>query len=361
VEQAARVLRYRFLAAQAKKARAAVVVVGHTLDDQAETVLLHLIRGSGLDGLSGMRPRSSWPLGRGPEVARPLLLLRREETGRYCQLLGVDPREDATNEMLLATRNRVRHEVMPALRRLNPRVEEALARLAEAAYEDAAELKGQAEEAFEKVGRQRKSGLALDLVALRGLSPTLRRRVLRLGLSRVLGSAADIETAHVAALDRLVASRPGRVSLPHGVVVVRDSRSLTVRRGAPPVSPAIPQTALVVPGVTEAGGWRFESEYEERRSSARRPYEVELDADAVVGGLWVRARRPGDRMRPAGLEGTKKLQDIMVDAKVPRGERDGVPVVVAEWGIAWVVGLCVDERVVRGDRVVRIWGKRLRR
>ena len=365
VEQAARVLRYRFLGVQAKKAGAAVVAVGHTLDDQAETVLLHLIRGSGLEGLSGMRPRSSWPLGRGPAVARPLLTLRREETARYCRELGIEHREDATNEMLLATRNRVRHEVMPALRRLNPRVEEALARLADAANEDGAELRGQAETALENAGGLRKGAVDLDIGVMRGLSAALRRRVLRLGLSRVLGSGADIETAHVEALDRLVAARPGRVSLPHGVVAVRDSRMLTLRRGAPRVSPAIPDTPLAVPGVTEAGGWRFESAYAEgpRVAKARRLFEVDLAADAVAGGLWVRSRRPGDRMRPVGLEGTKKLQDIMVDAKVARGERDGVPVVVAEWGIVWVVGVCLDEQAAGagGGRVVRVRARRLRR
>ncbi len=362
VEQAARVLRYRFLAGQAKATGVGAVAVGHTLDDQAETVLLHLIRGSGLDGLAGMRPRSSWPLGCGPEVARPLLTLRREETGRYCREMGMLPREDAMNEMLLATRNRVRLEVMPALRRLNPRVEEALARLADAAYEDGAELKEQAEEAIMTVSRRRAGGLEMDLGALRGLSPTLRRRVLRLGLSRVLGSGADIETAHVDALGKLVDSRPGRVSLPHGVVATRDSRMLTLRRGALPVSPAIPETPLVVPGVTEAGGWRFEAEYKERRSSARRAYEVELDTAAVAGGLWVRSRRPGDRMRPLGLGGTKKLQDILVDAKVPRGDRDGVPLVLTAEGIAWAVGVCLDERAARArsGRVVRVRARRLR-
>lgn len=365
VEQAARALRYRFLAAQAKKAGASVVLVGHTLDDQAETVLLHLIRGSGLEGLAGMRPRSGWPFGRGPEVARPLLSLRREETGRYCRELGIAPREDATNEILLATRNRVRHEVMPVLRRLNPNVEEALARLAETAYEDVTELEARADEALRGAGRLRAGVMELDLAVLRALRPAVQSRVLRLALARVLGSEVDIEAVHVQVLKRLVAAHPGQASLPKGAAAVRDSRMLTLRRGAPPVSPAIPETPLVVPGVTEAGGWRFEAAYAERprAGKARGALEVELAAGAVTGGLWVRSRRPGDRIRPVGLGGSKKLQDILVDAKVPRGDRDGVPVVAAERGIAWVVGLCLDEEAAGagGGRVVRVRARRIRR
>jgi tRNA(Ile)-lysidine synthase len=351
VEQAARVLRYRFLGAQARAAGATAVAVGHTLDDQAETVLLHIVRGSGLDGLAGMRPRSGWPVGNGPEVARPLLELRRRDTGRYCRDLGIHPREDATNELLLATRNRVRHEVMPALRALNPRVEEALARLADAASAELAELETLAEEALAIAGRREKGTVQLDLETLRRLGGGIRSRVLRRALAVVLGSDAGIEASHLEALAQLVGSRPGRLSLPRGIVGLRDSRTLTLRRGEPEVPEEIPEMQLEVPGVTEAGRWRIETKVVQQRAGGKRgrALEVYLDADAVAGGLRVRSRRPGDRMRPRGLGGTKKLQDILVDAKVPRAARDGLPVLVADWGIAWVAGVCVDERAAGGS------------
>jgi tRNA(Ile)-lysidine synthase len=120
-----------------------------------------------------------------------------------------------------------------------------------------------------------------------------------------------------------------------------------------------------VPGVTVAGGWRFEVELV-ARSSARRdgsPLIAYLDPAAVEGRLWVRSRRAGDRLRPLGLGGTKKLQDILVDAKVPRGDRDGVPLVVTEQGIAWVVGVCQDEgaAVAGGGHLVKVRARRLRR
>ncbi|HET9476920.1 MAG TPA: tRNA lysidine(34) synthetase TilS [Dehalococcoidia bacterium] len=363
VEQAARVLRYRFLARQAKALGASVVATGHTLDDQAETVLLHLVRGSGLGGLAGMRPRSGWPLGTGPEVARPLLALRREETARYCREMGVVPREDATNELLLAARNRVRHEVLPALRALNPRVDTALSRLADAAHEDAAALEAQATEALARLARPRAGHVTLDLETLRALPPAVRARVLRLALAGVMGSDVDIESVHVEALNRLVTSRPGGASLAHGVVAVRDSRSLTLRRGEPQVALELPETRLAVPGVTEVGGWRFETEFTAGRRTREAALVAELDPGLAADGLWVRSRRPGDRMRPVGLGGTKKLQDIMVDAKLPRGERDGVPLIITKLGIVWAVGLCLDEGAVArlgASEVLRVRGRRLK-
>src|SRR5436309_2670989 len=113
VEDTARRLRYAFLGEHVLSSSASCVSVGHTMDDQAETVLLHLIRGSGLDGLAGMRARAPWPFGAGPDLARPLLGLRRRDTERYCRQPGIEPRADPTNELPIASRNRLRHEPLP--------------------------------------------------------------------------------------------------------------------------------------------------------------------------------------------------------------------------------------------------------
>jgi len=365
VEQAARVLRYRFLAREARRAGATVVLLGHTVDDQAETVLLHLARGSGVDGLAGMRPRSSWPLGRGPDAGRPLLRLRREETSRYCREAGITPREDATNELLLATRNRVRQEALPALRRLNPRISEALARLAEAAAGDVSVLDQLAQREFQEAARVERGRVAVDLKRLGEAPAGLRPRILRRAVQALLGSLAGLEAVHVEALLSLAASRPGRASLPRGVVAVRDSRWLTLHRGEPPAGSGIPETPLAVPGITEVGGWRFEVSLAPAGTAAGPgPLQACLDADAVGRFLLVRSRKPGDRMRPLGLGGERKLQDIMVDAKVPREERDGVPLVVTRWGVVWAVGLRVDERAVATDAsrgMVRVRATRIGR
>src|SRR3990170_4925482 len=180
IEEAARNLRFVFLAREAKRLYAGVVVLGHTRDDRAETVLLHLLRGSGLDGLIGLRSRSTWPFGRGPALARPLLAVTRAETGRYCREASVSPREDPTNLMLEATRNRLRHELLPSLRQFNPRLDDALCRLGDAAAAAVAPLDADTEgvhvEALEDALGKRGATVALP----HALAVRVGQRVVRI-------------------------------------------------------------------------------------------------------------------------------------------------------------------------------------
>ena len=345
VEDAARRLRYRFLAGAARKAGAAAVAVGHTLDDRAETVLLHVLRGSGLDGLAAMPPRAPWPFGKGPEIARPLLELRRADTERYCRESGVSPRQDPTNELLIASRNRIRHELLPVLRQLNPRVEEALARLAEAAGSDAEHLDAQAGGLWNELARISPSEVAFERAALESLHPAMTARLLRRAVGALLGSPADLEAVHVQRVLESLKKRRDRVALPHGLTAVTDSRRVAIHRGERPPPRRVPATELAVPGSVRAGGWTMTAKVAGPGSVRAGPWEAFLDAGAISGRLWVRARRPGDRLRPLGLGGEKKVQDILVDAKVPAEDRDDVPVVCDDAGIVWVAGHCIDERV----------------
>ena len=347
LEDAARRLRYGFLREQASKTRATTVVVGHTLDDQAETVLLHLIRGSGLDGISGMSAWASWRLGGlGPHVVRPLLSFRRHETERYCREVGVKPLRDATNDLPIAARNRIRNEILPAIRGLNPRVEEALARLADAARADASCLNQFGDQTFESLAVLRPRTVSLPRKELRELPRPLAARVVRLSFVHVNGIDRDLEAPHIDALLDALSRPPGRVSLPGGITAVTDSRSLVLRRGEPNPARRLPETRLAVPGCTEIGGRVFETNIVAVPPDARHPTRDEafLDASKAVAELTVRSRRPGDRLRPLGLGGEKKLQDILVDAKVPAAERDGVPIICGPRGIVWVAGHCIDER-----------------
>lgn len=344
VEDAARRLRYTFLGRGAKAAGASVVLLGHTEDDQAESVLLHILRGSGLDGLRGMRARSRWPLGQGPDVARPLLELSRGETARYCQELGLQPRQDPTNELIIATRNRVRHELLPKLREFNPRAERALARLADAVAQDAEYLDLAAEEAWDRLSTKERDHVSFLRAELQVLHPALTSRLLRRAFEHLLGTGADLEAVHIGGIAIALKKPRSRLSLPHSVTATLDARSLTIRRGASR-RPSIPETRLVMPGTTRAGEWRIEAGLVPVPSVPPTAGRLEalLDADAVGGNLVVRSRRPGDRLRPLGLGGEKKVQDILVDAKVPACERDGVPILCSGGGIVWVMGHRIDE------------------
>jgi tRNA(Ile)-lysidine synthase len=361
IEEAARNLRYRFLGSEARRLNAPAIAVGHTMDDQAETVLLHILRGSGLDGLAAMPPRAPWPFGRGPEIARPLLQLTRRDTERYCSESGIEPRHDPTNDLPIATRNRVRHELMPVLRSFNPRVEEALARLAEAAAGDAAFIAEFADSAWRLLARR--DGKAIVLEKKLGKLPrVVVARILLRAFREVSGGDAEIDNEHVRRLAEAVEKPRTRVSLPGGIVAVVNAEHLRIQRGEPRAAARIAETRLAVPGVTRAGEWTIEAKaVAGRHKPGSTRDEATLDGGAIQGALVVRSRRPGDRLRPLGLGGEKKLQDVFVDAKAPREDREGVPVFADERGIVWVVGYCIDERVAVTAKTRRVIQLRARR
>lgn len=360
VEEAARNLRYAFFGREAKRAGAAAVVIGHTLDDRAETVLLHLIRGSGLDGLAAMPPRSPWPFGDGPDLARPLLDLSRREVERYCDELGLEPRRDPTNDLPVAIRNRVRNELMPVLSSFNPRVAEALVRLADAVTGDAELLESLAAAEF---GRLRRAATARSVVlkrqGLAELPAPLGLRVLRMASGSI---GARPEAVHLQRAREALAAARGRIAVPGGVIAVDQDTVVLSRGGARRAARIAAPRPLEIPGRARFGGWVIEAARVERDAARPRDHLAALiDVDAIDGPLIVRSRKPGDRLRPLGLGGSKKLQDILVDAKVPSGRRDAVPVIADRLGIVWVVGHCMDERVAvsgKTRRVARLRAKR---
>lgn len=346
IEDAARRLRYAFLAEQAALAGASCVVTGHTMDDQAETVLLHLIRGAGLDGLAGMRDRSCWPFGDGPAIARPLLCLTREETVRYCTGIGIHPREDSTNLAPIATRNKVRHRLVPELRKLNPRIVEAIARLSQSVIEDAGYLEETARHYFPRQATVSEEGVRLRRSSLTSDAPAMGNRWIRLAIESLAGTDAGLEAVHVDAVRKIAIKGRGTVALPNELRVTANSRSLVFTRGEHTKAMPITETRLNVPGVTRLSKWRITTQLLPipRESIAARLRDAYLDAGKTGRDLTVRSRRAGDRLRPLGLGGEKKLQDVLVDAKVPAAERDGVPLVCRGQDIVWVVGHCIDQR-----------------
>ncbi|HWC29578.1 MAG TPA: tRNA lysidine(34) synthetase TilS [Dehalococcoidia bacterium] len=339
LEDAARRARYEFLASVAAREGFSAVATGHTASDQAETVLLHLVRGAGLDGLAGMSPNSAWPMGGGvPTLIRPLLRVSREQTLAYCAAARVTPLDDASNASPRFRRNRVRHELLPLLREFNPAIDDALVRLADAAGEDAAYLRSVATEALlqARAGTQR-----LSLARLRGWPASPRRHALRLAYAATTGNAQELAQHHVEALERLVGEgKTGdRLDLPRGVGAVLH-REVLVLQKVPSVGRLSQEPlALRVPGSTRWGGLEFEA-------APVAPADgqwTQVDAAALGDGLCVRRRLPGDRFQPLGMAQDKKLQDFFTDAHVPREERDAVPLFVSPRGIVWVGGLRIAD------------------
>lgn len=337
-EDAARVARYAFLRRVAEQVGATAIATGHTLDDQAETVLLHLVRGSGITGAAGMRPLRDG-------IARPLLAVGREETARICAAAGIAPRDDPSNRSLRFARNRVRLRVLPELERINPQTRAALARFAEAAAEVEAapeDLPASLEAESAPPAVTERSGLVrvIDIGSL-PRTPAARARALadawRAATGRTLGAR------HRQALLGLASSATGtrRLDLPGGAAVreyerlrfaVSAFRGLAESKGKPAPAPAA--APLRAGATVDWEDWRIAL----GAATDGLAYQGAVDA-ATAAALAVRGRRPGDR-----IAGRGKLQDLFVNAKVPVRLRDTWPVITLNDTVIWVPGVTPPPR-----------------
>ncbi len=362
-EEAARQARYRFLAEVARDVGAAAIALGHTADDQVETVLMHLLRGSGPGGLRGMRARSSpapW-ITAGIELPRPLFLVRplldvsRAETEEYCAACGLQPAIDPWNEDPRFLRVRVRREVLPFLEKVNPKLRQAVLRLARLASWQDDDLQALLDAQWPGLARQADGVVQLELSAWSHLSQTLRLLALRRAVEQVRGHLEDVgweALVAAAALDELPVG--SEVALVGQVVARREYETLAVGSRAelaPPRRwPALGEECVpvAVPGRTDLpGGYTLHAEllpWAGEKPPEGGPEEAWVDAGRSGRSLWLRHRRPGDRFQPLGMAGQKKVQDFFVDAKVPRAERDTVPLLLSPRGIVWTVGYRLDER-----------------
>ena len=286
-ENAARTARYAFLRQTATQTSSTAIALGHTLDDQVETLLLHLLRGSGSRGLAAMRRRDG-------DLARPLLDIARDDIEAYLSLLHLTPRRDASNADPRFTRNRLRQQLLPAVDAFDPAARELLARTADILSEEDRFLEAQVAGLPEDI--------ATDRDAFAQLPPALQRRVIR----RLVPSASFL-----------------------GVEARRRGEAAGLRQPGPEA----PETPAVRATTCTCDPTRFKA----------RDQVAHLDADRVRLPLTVATRKPGDRMRALGLKEPKRLQDILVDAHVPRQVRDSLPVVSDSEEIVWIPGVTVAE------------------
>ena len=360
-EQAAREMRYSFLHSVATTVGATAVALGHTSDDQAETVLLHILRGSGLQGLRGMAEISDWPwptVEPGPLLFRPLLAASKADTAAYCRELGRTYREDSGNYLWRFTRNRVRLDLMPRLARdYNPRVRDALLRLSRTAADETDYLDTELDRGWERMATVGEGTVSLDARALAAVHPALQRRALRRAYAGAVGDSRALSESHLDALLGLVVNRRGgrSISLPRGVFARIEADVLriavhTAHEGNDGLPPLTGEFSVRVPREhgetveTEVNGWRLSMQVagprglQDNDAHPSLPFTATLRRDVLGDSIIIRARQPGDRFQPSGMSGTKKLQDFFTDAKVPRNQRDSIPLLVCQRGIAWVAG-----------------------
>lgn len=359
VEQAAREVRYDFFCEVAQSIGARRIALGHTQDDQVETILMHLVRGTGLAGLRGMQPISTWQGGRGGAllVVRPLLEVTRAETEEYCRAYDLEPRSDFSNYSRSFLRNRFRYELIPLLQGYNKNIGVALLRTARAAADDLSFVENQVSQVWEQVINEQPNGLLLDSKTLLSLHPSLQRHLLRRVLGRLLGDLTDIQSIHIEKMMEALSKTAGkRLSLPRGLLFYVGYNTCLVTKRAYDICPLPPlagEHRLNVPGDTVLPGWKVKVRIVPPGERAK-GFTACLDLDESGADLVVRSRRAGDRFQPLGMGQPKKLQDFMVDVKIPRSWRDCVPLVCSPHGILWVVGWRIAEQAKVSDSTKQI-------
>ena len=359
LQEEAREARYAVLSRVARTVGADKIALGHTADDQAETLLMWMLRGSGTKGLAGMPPA------RESLFIRPLLDIPRSELLAHLEARGLEFRLDSSNTKPIYLRNRVRQELLPVLRRFNPGIVGVLRRQADILREEDRYLEELAAGSLLRCSREDTNGeVVLDRDALLAQPLALQRRVLRAVIRRVSGAVRGPAFRAVTdVLERVVHGRSGSGITVQGARVTRDYSRLRVQPRCSQMDPGRVlaegqqevTTSLVVP-VPSVVRWpltdqRIRVQYgppvpDDRDVAGKRSrHTAVFDADRFTMALRVRSWKPGDVFHPAGMQGhRKKLQDYFSDLKLPRAARRRIPLLVAPEGILWVVGHRADQR-----------------
>jgi len=352
LEEAAREVRYTFLAEVAESIGADRVAVGHTTDDHIETILMHLIRGAGTRGLRGLQPSSWW---RSKEnslmIVRPLLQVSRQETQDYCRKYELEPRIDASNLSLSPLRNKIRHQLLPLLRSYNPRVTQALLRTARIAGDDLASLDKESARLWANIAQRQGETIILDKERFLELPSAQQRNLLRQAIEELLGNLRDIEARHIEEIMSALGKPAGRkLNLPGGLIFAIEYERYLLALESAVLSPFPPINngfVLKIPGEAVFSGWCVKATIikPEQMKDKHNDFTVYLNFAKVGDRVVVRSRQAGDRFQPLGMSKPKELAEFMIDAKIPRAWRQRVPIVSSSKHILWVVGWRIDDRV----------------
>jgi tRNA(Ile)-lysidine synthase len=359
LEEAARIMRYRFLMQQAHQFAAQAVAVGHTADDQVETVLMHFIRGAGLVGLKGMSHRTIVRIF-DPEIpiVRPLLDTWREETVVYCAANGFRPRHDPSNASLDFFRNRLRHLLIPTLETYNPRLREVILRTSRSLEADYEILAGVLDKSWKACVVQESAGFIIfDAAALAGQSLGLQRNLIRRAIERIHPGELDLNYATLERASNFISGDPShvRADLAGGVHLLREgswiyvvSGNITLPIERWPQMPLESNTiSLKIPGqIMLSGGWKLSCEcwniaslaLEQARANDD-PFQAWLDANGIADALELRVRQDGDRFQPLGMDGHEmKISDFFINVKLPQRARERWPLLCMGEKVVWVPG-----------------------
>ncbi|HHY81199.1 MAG TPA: tRNA lysidine(34) synthetase TilS [Clostridiales bacterium] len=348
-EEAGRQVRYDFFYEVMDKVKGNRIATAHHKNDQAETILHNIIRGTGIQGLSGIKPI------RDGCIIRPLLVVTREEILDYIKMHSLSYREDATNADLTYTRNRIRNRLIPILtREYNPDIIERLYIMGNIIREEDEFLTDYCSKVYRELCTLESGQIIMHLNKFNACHGAVQKRLVRLAVSKLRGDLDGVGYDHIDAVVTLARrSRTGtRTLVPASgkgcpvivAEVIYDKLIFRKNNDETPVE--YYDELLPVPGQVrlEKLGLIVTAEKWDRKKSLHFSSQcIYIDEDAVKGSLRLRQRVKGDRFKPLGMNGSKKLKDYFIDMKIPRDERDRIPLLVDEENIIWVVGLQLNQ------------------
>ena len=350
-EDGARRARYDFFARVAKQIKADKIALGHNADDQAETVLMRLLRGSGREGLSGIPPvRDLEVQSQKIQIIRPLIETTREEIKKYLKENRIKSRLDVSNIEPIYLRNRIRLKLLPLLAKYNPNIKSVLVRTAQLLREEDRYLEGIVNRHLKQMIKRRgEEKITLDIIKLSSLPSPIQRRLLRESLGLIKGNKLDINLAHIDnILDLLKARGRASLDLPGNILVTKEYRRLSI--GFKKEKKVFSfNYFLKVPGITKIPelGLSFRAKILKGKPRALNEgpkKKAYFDYERMKAPLSLRNREEGDRFQPLGMRGSKKLKDFFMDEKIPLKERERTPLLLSGKEIIWVVGQRISDK-----------------
>lgn len=343
LEQAGRYVRYNFFRELKGQLKADKIAVAHNKDDQAETVLLHFLRGTGTQGLTGMDPVSG-------DIIRPLIEFSRKDIETYIKENGLKYRTDYTNYEINYTRNRIRLELIPYLREhFNRKITDVIVQTADILREEDNYIQKDVEEVCKRICHMSQDGVQINLKEFSELQLAIKRRLIKKAIQMVKGNDLNVEFKHINYIIDFVehGNSGNRIDIPGNLCVGLQYGKIKVFLSSCTSAKLDFSYSLVIPGEThieELNARIYAATETHVEPDFNDKYKAYLDYEKLPGELFVRTRKNGDYIVPFGMKGRKKLKDYFIDAKVPIEVRDRIPLIASGSEIIWIIGHRINER-----------------
>ncbi|WP_053955564.1 tRNA lysidine(34) synthetase TilS [Inediibacterium massiliense] len=345
-EEGGREIRYDLFEEVLKKTKSKKIAVAQNMDDQAETVLMRLMRGSGLEGLCAIS------YVRDEKIIRPILDISRYEIEDYCEKNNLHPRIDHTNLETIYTRNRIRLEFIPYIQKyFNPNIKETLSRTANVLREDKNFIEDYQKDVYDIIVKRRDKEICIDKILLKRQHRAIQKRILRQAIWEMVGNLKDIQMKHIQSIINLVEKNNlgNKIDLPRGLWVRIEEEYLIFSIEKKEIEKYDFEYNINIGEIlylqeTSSEIFSHIMDRKDLKQISKEDHVKLFDYDKIRGNLVIRNRKDGDRFFPLGMKGSKKLKDFFIDEKIPKQKRDEIPLICDEKEIMWIVGYRVSEK-----------------